>query len=380
MTWLLWLAGICIGVNAYILLRTLRRVRTHRYRPVDSDVSELPTVSICIPARNEERALSACLTRVLASDYQKLEIMVLDDSSSDSTSHIIKAFAQAGVRFVAGKPIENGWTGKNHALDTMAREASGSIIIFMDVDTRIQPTTVSTLVQHMVARQLEAMWVLPQRGDVPRWSVLLGHMRYYWEIMTSSSKRPVSSGSFWGVRRDVLLGTLDGFSPVKEYIQPEYPIAQWVQGRHAYEGVISTPALGVYYEKRWHSQTETGERTLYLMVRRTAVVVALVLATLLAWFNSFALIIYCLVAYDTSWLNTLALVAWLLMAVSWYIYVRQVWTKGALLGIALLPYTVVQEILLLILSVSRYKFGHVTWKGRRINASPSNQTFISIDQ
>lgn len=375
-----WLALVCLGVNVYILWRLSVRLRTYKYRAVKESPSELPTVSVCIPARNEERALASCLERVLASDYEKLEIIVLDDDSSDSTSLIIKAFAHAGVRFVAGKPLEDGWTGKNLALDTMAREASGSIVIFMDIDTLIKPTTISQVVSHMQARELEAMWILPRRADLPRWSALLGHMRYFWEILTSSKNRPISSGAFWGIRRNLLIETLDGFKPVREYIQPEYPIAQWVQARGTYQGVVSTADLGVYYEKRWHSQSETSERTLYLMMRRGLVVALLMFGTLLAWTISLTPLLYSLVLYGSPWLDGTTVITLIVMIATWWVYLAHAWTRFAPLGVLLLPFVLVQEWWLLALSVVRYKLGRVTWKGRPLTAPASNSTYISIDQ
>ncbi len=368
------MAIACVLINSYV-----RRLRAHKFKPVDASSDELPSVSVCIAARNEERALGACLSRVLASDYKKLEVLVLDDSSSDSTSLIIKAFAREGVRFVAGEPLEPGWTGKNRALDTMARAASGSIVLYMDIDTLIAPTTISQVVRNMQARELEAMWVLPQRADLPRWSALLGNMRYFWEIMTSSGKRPVSSGAFWAIQRELLVDTLGGFEPVRQYVQPEYPIASWVLDRGKYEGVLSTPALGVTYEKRWHSQIETGERTLHLVMRRSLLVSLLIVGILLAWTGSMALVVYCVVVFDSSILSDIVFVAILLMATSWYVYLRRVWAKFALLGVPLLPFTVLQELWLLAASWLRYKAGRVTWKGRPIGAQPRGRD-LTIDQ
>ena len=107
--------------------RTAWGLKRYAYRPetTDQNASSLPTVSVCIAARNEVHALSQCLERVLQSDYEKLEVLVLDDSSEDDTPHIIKSFAHAGVRFIAGRDIPAGWLGKNHANQTLALEASG---------------------------------------------------------------------------------------------------------------------------------------------------------------------------------------------------------------------------------------------------------------
>src|SRR5690606_12928997 len=102
-----------------------------------SSSQEYPSVSICIPARNETHAMAECLERVLKSDYKKLEVLVFDDNSKDDTSAIIRSFAQAGVRFVAGTELPEGWLGKNHALDVLSKEASGTYVLFMAVDTII---------------------------------------------------------------------------------------------------------------------------------------------------------------------------------------------------------------------------------------------------
>jgi cellulose synthase/poly-beta-1,6-N-acetylglucosamine synthase-like glycosyltransferase len=79
-------------------------------------ITELPSVSVCIPARNEMHVMTECLESVLASTYPKLEVIVLDDRSEDTTSTLVKAFARDGVRFVEGKKLPPGWLGKNYAL------------------------------------------------------------------------------------------------------------------------------------------------------------------------------------------------------------------------------------------------------------------------
>src|ERR1700757_357867 len=90
----------------------------------DQADKDLPTVSVCISARNETHAMTQCLERVVASEYPKLEVIVLDDGSRDDTLLLIKSFAFAGVRFIEGKPLPEGWLGKNYAQSILANEAS----------------------------------------------------------------------------------------------------------------------------------------------------------------------------------------------------------------------------------------------------------------
>ena len=119
------LLGFSTLAAVVLMARTVQTLRRHRYRAKEHLDSEYPSVSVCIAARNETHALAQCLERVLKSDYPKLEILVLDDSSTDDTSLIIKSFASAGVRFIPGAALPSGWLGKNHAYQTLIDEARG---------------------------------------------------------------------------------------------------------------------------------------------------------------------------------------------------------------------------------------------------------------
>jgi glycosyltransferase involved in cell wall biosynthesis len=168
------LLGVLLLSFAIRLELGIRRFRIRRqYTPA----IELPSVSVCVPARNETHAMTQCLERVLASDYPKMEIVVFDDESADDTSVLINSFAHAGVRFVPGTSLPEGWLGKNHALEVLAREASGTYVIFLDVDTHIQPDTISQLVGYMTSEHLEMTSVIPGRHDAWRPNVLFGHLR-----------------------------------------------------------------------------------------------------------------------------------------------------------------------------------------------------------
>jgi len=146
----LTLAGITImfaTLFAVRLVLSLGSMRPRLTKPLSS--KDLPTVSVCIPARNEKHAMTQCLERVLASDYEKLEVVVFDDSSNDETSVLIRSFAHAGVRFVPGTELPGEWLGRNRALDILAHEASGDYIVFMDVDTYITVNSITKLMSYM---------------------------------------------------------------------------------------------------------------------------------------------------------------------------------------------------------------------------------------
>ena len=143
---------------AYKLLLSLRKYRIREVKNlVDAGPRDLPSASVLIPARNEQIAMRSCLEMVLASDYPKLEVIVLDDNSVDNTSDEIKRFAHAGVRFVSGEKPPEGWLGRNSAYDRLSTEASGDLLLFLSVDTKIKPKTISKMVNFMIDNQTKML-------------------------------------------------------------------------------------------------------------------------------------------------------------------------------------------------------------------------------
>ena len=98
-------------------------------------------VSVLIPARNEERTIAASLDSLLASRGVAIEIIVLDDASTDRTAEIVLSFAarDARVRLVSAPALPGGWNGKQHACYVLAGMASSSILCFLDADVRLVP-------------------------------------------------------------------------------------------------------------------------------------------------------------------------------------------------------------------------------------------------
>ncbi|PYX35972.1 MAG: glycosyl transferase [Acidobacteria bacterium] len=92
-----------------------------------------PTVSVIVPARNEEASLRVCLESLSAQRDIHFEIIVVDDGSTDRTRAIAESFP--GIRVIEPGPLPPGWTGKNNAVTAGAREAQGRWLLFTDADT-----------------------------------------------------------------------------------------------------------------------------------------------------------------------------------------------------------------------------------------------------
>ena len=94
-----------------------------------------PAVSVIVPARNEEACLGACLQSLVDQGNVSLEIIVVDDHSTDRTHEIANSFAGRGVRSIDAGPLPAGWTGKNNAVIAGAKTARGEWLLFTDADT-----------------------------------------------------------------------------------------------------------------------------------------------------------------------------------------------------------------------------------------------------
>jgi chlorobactene glucosyltransferase len=123
-------------------------------RPHTSEKTSLtraPRVSVIVPARDEERNIKACVTSLLAQDYDNFEVIVVDDGSTDATPAILARLArtpegQRRLRVARVEELPPGWAGKPHALHTGTRIASGEWLLFTDADTRHTPTALRSAV------------------------------------------------------------------------------------------------------------------------------------------------------------------------------------------------------------------------------------------
>jgi chlorobactene glucosyltransferase len=102
-----------------------------------------PLISVLVPARNEEASIAGCVDALLAQDYPNLEIIVLDDDSTDGTAAAVRTCRDPRLRLVTGAPLPEGWTGKNWACHQLASRAHGAVLCFLDATTILSPAALS---------------------------------------------------------------------------------------------------------------------------------------------------------------------------------------------------------------------------------------------
>ena len=101
----------------------------------------LPSISVLIPARNEERVIGAAIAAVAASVGVEWELVVMDDGSTDGTAACVRAWAERDprVRLEHAPLLPAGWNGKQHACWALAHAARHEVLCFVDADVRLEP-------------------------------------------------------------------------------------------------------------------------------------------------------------------------------------------------------------------------------------------------
>lgn len=107
-------------------------------------------VSVIIPARNEEKNISALLDQILRQHYPSnlLEVIVVDDASSDQTRELVKSYAKRSVHLITLKNPENEIAYKKKAIDQGIAESKGKLIITTDADCRVDENWVRTIASY----------------------------------------------------------------------------------------------------------------------------------------------------------------------------------------------------------------------------------------
>lgn len=355
----------------FSLRRSLRTTATPKKVESLAD-RDLPTLTVCIPARNETDDLEACLKNLVHSNYPKLEILVLDDCSQNKrTPEIIRNFAQKGVRFMSGTVPPESWLAKNHAYQQLAEAANGDILLFCGVDTRFEANTLIEMVEIMLHKKKHMVSfmpvnMLPDSRSLEALMVQPG--RYAWEMIPPRRwlNRPPILSTCWLIDTEFFkkAGTMKA---VARSISPESHFAKYAtQHEDGYSFMVASKKLGFRSEKSFNNQRATAIRTRYPQVhRRPEVVAFLSLGEFTALVLPFIGLIASIAHYEWLLASLFAIAAFF-SAINYSKVVTLTYRTFLWRGVWLLPFSVLYDIGLLNYSMWQYEFREVVWKGRNV--------------
>jgi chlorobactene glucosyltransferase len=247
----LFLLAFSVAVLLYQGFALLLAVQMPRLDPAPpaSRPETRPRVSVVIAARNEEVDLPATLDCLLVQDYPNLEIVVVEDGSTDRTQEVIDARAPR-VRRITPPPLPEGWSGKNWACWQGANAAAGEWLLFLDADVRTHPSAVRTALE----------WAEREHADLATLALAI-EMRSFWErvvlpfyiqvvltyfraphVNRPHSRAAMANGQFWLTPRKVYYET-GGHEAVRSIVLEDVAIARRYRAAGRTLRVAWTPIL-----------------------------------------------------------------------------------------------------------------------------------------
>jgi glycosyltransferase involved in cell wall biosynthesis len=327
-------------------------------------------VTVAIPARNETEDLDQCLASLVSSNYPKLEILVLDDCSQDRrTPEIIRQFAHDGVRFIAGNAPPEQWLAKNYAYKQLSDAANGEFILFCGVDVRFETQTISKIIESMIMADQKMVSVMPvnDRPEKLFESLLIQPLRYAWEIAVPRrwSKRPPLLSTCWVIRRDFLEEN-GGLQAVTRTILPERYFARNAHKQNKYSFYYADSQIGLRCVKSASEQRDTAIRMRYPQLhRRPEYAMAISVTEIAMLLGPGVMAVYAI--YEKNVL--LLLVNLAAIGIFNFVYVfmaRMTYRHWIFLSPLIMPVALLYDVFLLNVSMKRYEFSDVYWKGRNV--------------
>jgi len=199
--------------------------------------AESPLVSVVVPARNEARNIALCMQSVLRSHYPAVEVVVVDDRSTDGTGIIAREVSRNDkrARVIEAPPLPDGWLGKQWACSQGAAVARGELICFTDADTIHGSELLTRSVAMLHNHELDFVTVAGRQRLVGFWErVVQPHvftmlaLRYGGPGAVNRSPRvedKIANGQFMLFRRDTY-DEIDGHDAVRGRVAEDLALAQ----------------------------------------------------------------------------------------------------------------------------------------------------------
>jgi len=227
-----WLSMLLVTLGGLARHKPLGRATPRARFTAD----EAPLVSVLVPARNEEgRVLSDCVRSILAQDYERFEVVAVDDRSTDATGTILRAIARGDerLRVIDGAEPPAGWLGKPFALQQALDAARGDWVLATDADMIFAPAALRTALDYARERRLDALTFIPhfeshsfwERVIIPTWSWIMLIYVIFYRVESKGTREAVGIGGFFLMRRGAL-DRLGGYRALRDEVMEDMRLAE----------------------------------------------------------------------------------------------------------------------------------------------------------
>lgn len=211
----IWSAAVTVGCAIWFVAALLNWRMTRLIRPLDEfkspEPKRWPKVSIIVAACNEADTLEQALRSILDVDYPNLELVIVDDRSTDGTGQVADGLARDDprIKVVHVTKLPEGWLGKTYALDCGIKAAGGEWFLFTDADVHFSKDVVRKAIALCEDKELDQMGMMPAPWSrdfltnlaVSAFARLYGLTANYWALDSPSIETHTGVGAFNLVRR-----------------------------------------------------------------------------------------------------------------------------------------------------------------------------------
>ncbi len=246
---------------------------TVRYFPTLPDLTELEwdsaprdgaTLTVVVPARDEAAKIAATLDALLLADYASLQILAVDDRSTDATGTIMDAYVQEqgrqGEQGTGQRPtmeaihvtdLPQGWLGKTHAMSVAMKQSDSKYLLFTDADVLFSPSVLRRAVAYAEQSHADHLVVLPTMQVMTRGEgIVLGFFQILgiwasrlWRVSDAASTRDfVGVGAFNLVRRKAL-ERIGGWEPQRMAVLEDVTLGRRMKLAGMHQRVAYAPGL-----------------------------------------------------------------------------------------------------------------------------------------
>jgi cellulose synthase/poly-beta-1,6-N-acetylglucosamine synthase-like glycosyltransferase len=246
----------CVGLEwivRNVLALRVWRAMFHLTADYPLTARNWPALSLVVAARDEEANIEACLTSLLAQDYPRLEVVVVNDRSTDATGRILRDIAgkDPRVRVIDIDHLPEGWCGKNHAMQRGIEQTSGEWILMHDADCQqVCARTLRLVMQHAIDTRADMLSLLPEHRYDTFWEsyllpVLTGMLMIWFRpsrVNNPRTRAAFANGMFMLIRRSAYeaIGTHEA---VRGSLIEDMDIARLVKGHGLVLRVAPSTAL-----------------------------------------------------------------------------------------------------------------------------------------
>ena len=217
----------------------------------------LPTLTVIVPARNEERDVEACLRSLLEADYPDIQVIAVNDRSSDRTGDIMDRLAATSdgkLKTLHIADLPPGWMGKVHAMWRGSEIATSDLLLFTDADVFFAPTALRRAVSYLQSRSIDHLVLFPtmlyrtwgERMVISFFNVTLGFAHRPWKVSDPKAHDHIGVGAFNLVRRQAYeaVGT---FKAIPSEVIDDLRLGKMIKQRFRQDVVLGPGLVTIHW-------------------------------------------------------------------------------------------------------------------------------------